>query len=259
MRSFLWFLIVTLGALDSPVVIAQSASDEPASAAEVQSAVKDAIEIRQTTQQQQDVWAQERAELLVRYRNLGASVGYLSERKQVEIERATELQADVEEFTRRFEESDRFEASLLDTLLTIFDNLKEQVETDLPFLGNERSARLKSVRKELIRTDVEPAEKLRRLLEALLIEAQYGSGFEIYDEDIMVNGQELAVSALRLGRLALFWRTPDGQRAGQFDRASGTWIELSGSGRRAVNGSMDMAMHRRQHEVLRLPLGRIAP
>ena len=63
MRCSLWFLIVALGSLDSPVVIAQSASDEPASAAEVQSAVKDAIEIRQTTQQQQDVWAQERAEL----------------------------------------------------------------------------------------------------------------------------------------------------------------------------------------------------
>lgn len=267
MRRFAWLLALALWAPDPPLSSAQTGQQEPVSAAEVKRAVDDAVEIRRVTQQQQNQWAQERAELVARYRSLKASVAYLEDRREVEVERAAELQADVDEYARRLEESERFEGGLQDTLLAIFANLETHLQTDLPFhmgtngngVPRERTARLAAVRTELVRTDVEPAEKLRRILEALLIEAQYGGGFEVYPEDIGVGGETLAVDVLRLGRLALLWRTPDGSRAGEFDRASGTWVELDGSARGAVNAAVDMAMRRRQHEVIALPLGRIAP
>lgn len=259
MRRFAWLLALALWAPDPPLSSAQTGQDKPVSAAEVLQAVDDAVEIRKATQQQQDEWAQQRAQLVARYRSLKASVAYLEDHKTVEVERAAELQADVDELARRLEESERFEGGLQDTLLAIFHHLETHMQTDLPFLEEERTTRLAAVRTELVRTDVEPAEKLRRILEALLIEAQYGGGFEVYPEDIGVGDQVLAVDVLRLGRLALFWRTPDGSRAGEFDRASGTWTELDGSARNAVNAALDMAMRRRQHEVIGLPLGRIAP
>ena len=57
--------------------------------------------------------------------------------------------------------------------------LEESVARDLPFLTEERSLRLASLRQELVRPDIAGAEKLRRLLEALQIEAQYG----FYEDD----------------------------------------------------------------------------
>jgi len=259
MRRFAWILALALWAPDPTPSRAQTSQDKPVSAAEVQRAVDDAVEIRKNTQEQKDEWAQERAQLVARYRSLKASVAYLEDRKQLEVERANELQADVDEYARRLQESQRFESGLQDTLLALFDYLETHVQTSLPFLEEERTQRLAAVHTELVRVDVEPAEKLRRILEALLIEAQYGGGFEVYPDDIGVGEEVLAVDMLRLGRLALFWRTPDGSRGGDFDQATGAWSELDGSARRSVNAAFDMAMRRRQHEVIPLPLGRIAP
>lgn len=259
MRRFVWLLALTLLAADSPTIRAQTRADSTVSATKVEATVGEAVAIRRSTQEQQDSWATERAELVQRYRQLKTSVARLSEYRETQAASAAELQAKVDELARRLQEADRFEAGLQDTLLAIFDRLDAYVRADLPFLLQERSDRLQSVRTQLVRVDVDAAEKLRRLLEALLIEARYGDGTEVYEKQIDVAGDALAVRVLRLGRLALFWRTPDGKRAGTFDRANAAWVELDGAGRRAVNNAMDMADRRRPHEVIALPLGRIVP
>jgi hypothetical protein len=234
------------------------ATDDP-SAAEVEQTVDETVGIAQSTQQQQDAWATERAELQVRYRDLKAQVAYLTERKTVETEQADALQADVDELVRRLEESALLDAGLEDTLFAVFQTLQDHVQADLPFLPEERGRRLQNLRGDLVRPDVQHAEKLRRLLEALFIEASYGSDFEVYPGEVLVGADSLSVDVLRLGRLSVFWQTPDGKRAGEFDRGSGTWVELDGSARHRIELAMDMAARRRSHDVIALPLGRIAP
>jgi hypothetical protein len=221
--------------------------------------VDEAIEIRQTTQKQQDAWEAEKADLVARYRNAKANIDYLKEKKTVEEKKLAALETNIAELERRMRESVRLQTSLQDTLVAILTRLEQEVETDLPFLLQERKARVASLREELVRPDIESSEKLRRVLEAMQIEAGYGNTVEVEQEKIEVGEEKIFVDVLRVGRVSLFWRTPDGKRVGEFDRASGRWVELPGKYNGGIASAMQMASRMRPVEVLALPLGRIQP
>ncbi|MEJ2721215.1 MAG: DUF3450 domain-containing protein [bacterium] len=169
------------------------------------------------------------------------------------------LDAGIAELERRLEESRRLEHSLQDTLIVVLDRLQDWVGRDLPFLVEERAARIAGLREMIVRPDVEGSEKLRRVLEALQVEAGYGATVEVNQQRITVSNEELFVDVLRLGRVSLFWRTPDGSKVGEFDRASGRWAELPSKYGRSIQYTMEMATRMRPVEVIDLPLGRIQP
>ena len=121
-----------------------------------------------------------------------------------------------------------------------------------------RARRVASLKDDMARPDATSAEKLRRLLESLQVEAGYGASVEVTEAQIDVAGEELYVDVLRLGRLALFWKTPDGERVGEFDQASASWVELDGKYRRNIINAMEMATRMRPIELIALPLGRIS-
>jgi hypothetical protein len=226
---------------------------------EVVQAVDEAIEIRQATQSHQDRWAQEQTRLLTRQKAAQATIEYVAGRVEIERLKVSALQEEVAELERRLEELERLEVGLQDSLWIILRRLERQVAADLPFLPDERSARLASLRSTLAHPDVPGAEKLQRLLEALQVEAGYGSSIEVYEDRIPIGSDSLHVDVLRLGRLSLFWRTPDGRRAGEYDRVAGQWIELAAGHRRSIIRATEMATRRRPHELISLPLGRVCP
>jgi len=226
---------------------------------ELEETVDGTVAIEQETQQIKDDWAVERDQLLARRRTALANREYLEERREVLSARRDALEERVAELRRRLGESARLETSIQDTLVRILQRLEQVVHDDLPFLPEERARRLAMLRDELARPDTTPAERLRRLMEALQIEAHYGSGIEVYGDRIEVDGDSLFVDVLRVGRLSLFWQTTDGRRAGEYDRVTGAWVPLSGTHRRSIGRAIEMARRRRPYELIALPLGRIEP
>jgi hypothetical protein len=233
-------------------LVAQSQQEDPAKT------VDKTISIGQETQKKQDEWAGERSDLMVRYRNASANIAYLERRVAIEGEKATALDERVAELERRLDESTRLKNSIQDTLDAVQGRLEAWVMSDLPFLMKERKARLAALDKELSRPEVTSADKLRRLLEVLQIETAYGSTVEVLQDRIEVGTDTIFVDMLKLGRLALFWRTPDGERAGEYDLATRTWLELPEKYHGEIADAMDMAARIRPVEVTELPLGRIA-
>jgi len=214
---------------------AQSAADQ------VTETTTQALETRQGSQAQLDEWAAERAALKNRWDVARAQVAYLEQRAALERDRVLAL-----------------EASLEDTLLVILGRLEDAVAADLPFLAAERDQRLISVRSELSDPGATASDKLRRVLEALLIEARYGGTFEVYQDRIEVAGEELTGDLLHVGRLGLFWLTPDQVRGGVWDPGTGAFVELEGGELDAIRRAGEMATRRRPVGVLGLPLGRTA-
>ncbi len=239
------------------LVAASAQTEGQDSAQDARQDTEQAVDTRQGTQQRQDEWSDEKADLVRRFRSATASVEWLGERKAEETAQAQALDDRVAELERRLDEADRLEGSMQDTLMVIFHRLEESVAAGLPFLPEERSLRLASVQDELVRPDVTSAEKLRRLLEALQVEAGYASNVEVYQDMISIDGEEIHADVLRIGRVALFWRTPDGDRVGNFDPAVGQWTELPGSAKRRIVMAMEMAARIRPMELIDLPLGRI--
>ncbi len=244
---------------DPPPGPDEPAPDAAVTAGEVAATVDGTIGIRQETQEEADQWATERAELMQRLRSAQGEIRSLSVRRRLVADRLQGLEERVAELERRLDESERLQAGIEDTLAIMLARLETWVARDLPFLPDERRMRLENLRDELIRPEVGPSEKLRRLLEAMQIEAQYGASAEVYQDRIAVAGDSLFVDVLRLGRLSLFWRTPDGERAGEYDRVSRSWVELPRDHRQAIAKAMEMAARRRPIELITLPLGRIRP
>ena len=244
-------LALLVFALAAPLV-AQSQED-PAKT------VDKTITTGKQTQKKQDEWADEKSDLMVRYRNASANIAYLERRVAIENEKSTALDERIAEMERRLDESTRLRNSIQDTLDVVQQRLEAWVVgNDIPFLMRERKARLVALDKELSRPEVTSADKLRRLLEVLQIETAYGTTVEVLQDRIEVDGEEIFVDMLKLGRLALFWRTPDGERAGEYDLAIRSWVELPEKHYRDIADAMDMAARIRPVEVTELPLGRIA-
>jgi hypothetical protein len=217
------------------------------------------VDTHQKTQKQQEAWAEEKSDLAARYRSAKAQVEYLEKKKSFEEKEVTELDKGISELERRMIESVRLNDSLQDSLNTVVGQLDAWVNRDVPFLMEERRERLASVREAIARPDVTPAEKLRRVLEALQVEANYGNLAEVSQEKIMVGAEEVHADVVRVGRVSIFWRSPDGKRVGEYDRASKSWVELESKYVASINELREMVLRLRSTKVVSLPLGRIQP
>ncbi len=248
--------LLLAAALFLPTVTA-SQDDPAAAAASAQADTDAALRAEQQSQQQRDAWETERVALEQRYRQARNDAAWLTRRvarERITLEALVDKKA---ELARRLIESERLTDSLEDTLSVLVDRLAATVAADLPFLGEERKQRLAFLRSELGDPDAPAADKLRRVLEAYIVEAGYGGTVEIASEPILVDGQEIWADVLRIGRLALFWRTPDTSRAGTFDQATGAWVQLDRGDHRSISRAMEMAARMRPVAVIGLPLGRI--
>jgi len=247
--------LLLVSALCLGLSVAAMAQDVNSSELKAQAAA--AVNLEKETQVHLDDWSSERQALDVRYRTAKANIAYLTERLARQNEKATALDGKVRELERRLTESVRLEAVIQDTMNVVLGDLTTVVAEDLPFFAVERQNRLTGLRATMASPDLDSAEKLRVLLEALLIEAQYGETVEVQPETIVVNERGIHVDILRLGRLAMYWRSPDGSHVGTWDPATNAWIELPNKYNRVISRTMEMASRTRPTELVSLPLGRI--
>lgn len=252
-KNILVSMVLVL-ALGTGSLQAQEKGDGKAAA---QDKTEQAVENRLLTQQELDQWSVEKAELVGRLRGAKANIQWLQERKTAETARVESLDGRISELNRRLDEADRLEGSMQDTLLVILGKVEQIYGDGLPFLPDEREGRLVMVRGELARPDFTAAEKLRRVLEVLQVEADYANNVEVYQGPIEVDGQKIYADILRLGRVALFWQTPDQERVGWYDQAVGQYVELPAGEKRNIGRAIEMATRMRPIELIDLPLGNI--
>lgn len=224
---------------------------------EIKKPVAESIRIRRDTQEQEEKWRDDKEKLLARYDRLEEMKKQLGTR-QAELEdkvkgargriAAKEKQlADIEAIQRDI-------APLIDSLI---EELESFVAGDLPFLAKERRTRLDRLAELRDDPEVAVSEKFRKVLEAMLVEAEYGNTIEVYRQAIALDGRETMVDIFRLGRVGLFYQTLDHTSCGFYSVATSSWQPLPGEYTRAVAAAIEIGAKRRPAELLTLPLGRI--
>jgi hypothetical protein len=118
------------------------------------------------------------------------------------------------------------ERQIVPLMTRMVDALEEFVRLDTPFLLKERTERIGRLREMMERSDVTAAEKFRRVIESYQIENDYGRTIEAYKGSTEINGNQLEVDFLRIGRVALLYQTVGGATTGAWDGATGSFIEL---------------------------------
>lgn len=155
------------------------------------------------------------------------------------------LQSQLDEFVHTQRE-------VMPLLARMVDTLARFVELDIPLLTEERRQRVEQLGTLLDDPETGIAEKYRRVLEAYQIETEYGRDLGVYAGTLAGSGRN--VDFLRVGRVALLYRTLDGNEAGYWDRTERRWKPLSDAGDLTLAEAYRVARKQSAPELLILPL-----
>ena len=133
--------------------------------------------------------------------------------------------------------------------------LDQFVAFDVPFLADERKERVASLRVLMRRSDVAEPERYRRILEAYQIENDYGRTIDAHSGTIEKDGEEVPVDFLRIGRIALVYKSRDGQEYGVWDQANKSWQALDSSDyANWIDEGLRVAKKQSAPQLIRVPL-----
>jgi hypothetical protein len=121
-------------------------------------------------------------------------------------------------------------------------------------LKDERKDRVANLQTLIDRADVTAGEKYRRIMEAYLVEVEYGRTIEAYRGELVVNNDARTVDFLRIGRVGLYYQTLDGGESGYWNSKRGAWEMLDAGYRTAVRDGLRIARKQMPPELLTLPV-----
>lgn len=223
----------------------------------VEKPVQEAIEIRQKTQKEQEHWQEERRKLVDAYEALEKAQKQLEAQKNSLTQTSAAARVRIAAKGKQLADIEQISAQIQPFLSELIRRLHQQVNDDMPFLAGERGQRLNKLDRLTADPHVTVSEKYRKIMEALMVEAEYGQTIEVYQETIEVDNREILANIFRLGRIALFYQSLDQKRCGFYNVASSTWSLLPKSYNSAIQTAMDIGLKRRPVELLTLPIGRM--
>ncbi|MEW5913328.1 MAG: DUF3450 domain-containing protein [Thermodesulfobacteriota bacterium] len=224
------------------------------SAQAVRRQAEQAVDARRQAQGLVDAWAPQRSKLMDQAERLEKELALVRRQRTKAEAYLAGQRAKIAEMERRLAEIARIRAGLEPVLDQTYQRLQALVTADLPFLSGERAQRLAELRRTLNDYDAGLAEKARRLLEALAIEARYGSTVSVSQAELPLEGHTRQVNLLRLGRLGLFALEPQGGRAWRYDPSAKKYLPLDGFSRE-LQQAAEIAQRRRVVSLVELPLG----
>ena len=161
---------------------------------------------------------------------------------------------EITNINQQIDSLDDINVDILPLLKTMTDTLRKVIEFDIPFLKDGRVQRVNSLDELLLRADITTAEKFRKVFEAYQIEANFGKTIENYPGYITLNNNQIAVDFFRLGRLGLFYRTPDGNETGFWNLESNNWSHEGSSLDTNIKAALDISNRQSPPNFITLPL-----
>lgn len=140
-------------------------------------------------------------------------------------------------------------------MLKMVDGIDQFVELDVPFLIEERRNRINNLKKLMQRADASPAEKFRKVLEAYQIENEYGRTIEGIRGSVNTeDGRQLTVDFLRIGRVALYYKTLDDSKIARWNSNTKSWEDIDSGFISPVKQALSIAREQAAPDLLLLPL-----
>lgn len=247
-RGFAAFATVTAVAVALPLALpAQTSVD-----AVLDEQAKADAEVRRS-QERIDALDEETSRMLTEYRQLGTEAERLETYNRQLAAQIESQREEIDALLRQLGEIDTTAQEVLPMMERMLATLGDFVELDLPFLQEERRARLRELEAMMRRADVTVSEKYRRIVEAYGVEMEYGRTIETYRGELTDGSGTRTVDFLRIGRIALLYQTLDGRDTGYWDAGAGRWVadrEL----RAAVRDGLRVAARQAAPSLLILPV-----
>ena len=145
--------------------------------------------------------------------------------------------------------------SVTPLMLKMIEALDQFVSFDIPFLLEERKARVARLRVLMRQSDVAEPERYRSILEAYQIEGDYGRTVDSSAGTVEKDGVEIPVDFLRIGRVGLMYKTRDGEGYGVWNQLDKTWEPLDkGDWANWIDEGLRVAKKQAAPQLIRVPL-----
>jgi hypothetical protein len=168
-------------------------------------------------------------------------------------EQVRSQEEEIASIERQLVEIDTTNRAVQPLMQRMVDTLARFVELDLPFLREERAARVQNLQEAMSRADVSISEKYRLILEAYQTELDYGQTLEAYEGRLGTGADARTVEFARLGRVSLMYRTLDGSETGYWDANQKDWV-VDPSYQEAVEEALRVAKDDGAPELLTVPV-----
>jgi len=146
---------------------------------------------------------------------------------------------------------DRDVAPLMEDMIEALDQF---IDLDLPFDVDQRKDRIVKLRDNFSNSSLSHAERFRQVLEAYKIELDYGNNVEATTQNINVDGVDLDVNVLRIGRIAMMYQTKDQAITAAWNSDTEDWERLSqGEYGSAVSEGLRIANQQSPINVMTIP------
>ncbi len=113
---------------------------------------------------------------------------------------------------------------LMEDMVARFGDL---VNADLPFMVGERAERAARLATILDNPSMSAAQRYRLIVEAYQIENEYGRTIGYYEGTVGEGDDALTGEFLRVGRIALMFKTPDDSELKIYDPSVGDFVDLN--------------------------------
>ncbi len=220
--------------------------------------VEHSVLIRQKNQKQRDKWEQEQSDLVLMYEQLQQEHERLvSETRDLTAREQGQKALNLALLEQK-KASLRIQKELFPFVQAVYARLSTLVTEDVPFLKKERATRMTSLARVINDPKVSVAEKYRKVMEALFVEAEYGATIEVYQEKVLIGTEATLGNIFRLGRVSLFFLSLDKQSCARFNVAQNSWQPLPEDHLPAIRSAVEIGARKKPVELLSLPLGCLA-
>lgn len=158
---------------------------------------------------------------------------------------------EIEKIKTSIGQIDEIKRQITPLMLDMIDNLSEFIDSDVPFLLDERRDRIDSLREAMDNPNISDPERFRIVLAAYTAEVQYGRTLVAY-EGPLEDGR--TVNFVRLGRIGFYYQTSDTTETKAWNVDTQSWDTLGSEFTTPIRQLIRMAQKRTQSDVTVLPI-----
>ena len=163
-------------------------------------------------------------------------------------------EAQIKDIREQLDQFALIERGIVPLMLDSIDTLDKFIDLDVPFLLEERKARVARLRTIMNLSDVTVSEKYRQIMDAYQIETTYGRDIEAYTGLLEIGGISRQVDFLRIGRTSLTYQTPDQEETGFWNKQDRQWEKLPNKYQNYVTQGLRVARKQVTPNLLELPI-----
>jgi hypothetical protein len=155
---------------------------------------------------------------------------------------------------RQIDSIEATKQGIVPLLFRMIDSLEKVIELDSPIHLDERRERVQRLRDLMANSNVTVSEQFRQVIEAYLVEVEYGTKMSSYQGTIDVDGAEQTVDFFNLGRTALLALSLDQTHAWVWNNEARSWEKLGDEYLASTVTAVKMAQGTIPPDLLKLPI-----